>query len=72
MKIAIALIVAFSVYAGSVFASDDYITKETYGGTTYFTDQDGRTAVGQESGGIYTLYDNGSGLVDSGRVTVND
>ncbi len=71
MKNVIALVVLLLI-SGSVFASTDTITKETYGSTTYYTDQDGRSAVSQKVGNQETLYDNGSGLVDSGKVTLGD
>lgn len=72
MKTVIALGLLLLI-SGSVFASDDTIWKQDVGGgTTYYTDQDGRSAVSQTVGGQTTLYDNGSGLVDSGKVTLGE
>ena len=62
----LALLFLFS--ASTLFASSDYVYVQEYGDTTYYTDQDGRSAVAQRSGDTVTLYDNGSGLVDSGMV----
>lgn len=80
MKIAIAIgitLIVFCcvvalIFSATALASTDTITKETYGNTTYYTDQDGRSAVSQTIGGQTTLYDNGSGLVDSGKVTLDE